>query len=582
MQYYTKQTFKIFWQHALKYKFSILLTVFFILICSTLQVVSPYYYKVFFDVLATTKDRTALVHTLLIILTIYLIEWIFWRASGFVNTYFQTSIMRDLAVTCFSYLHKHSFTFFNNNFVGSLVKKVNRFYRAFEGITDRILWDLLPILVNITIITAVLSRRSVYLGIAIIVWIFIYITINYLFATFKLKYDIERSEQDSKVTGILADSITNHANLKLFNGYKRENKYFYSESTRLTKMRRFTWNLSNIFDAIQGLFMVCLEVGIFYYAISLWQNGILTIGDFVLIQAYLLRIFLKLWDFGRVIRNFYENLADAEEMTEVLLTPHEIIDKKNAKKIKITNGAIEFKNVTFCYNKTRCVVEKLNLKIKPKEKIALVGPSGAGKTTLVKLLLRMHNVTGGDVLIDKQKVRDVTQESLWQNISMVPQDPILFHRSLLENIRYGKPEATDDQVFKAAKMANCHQFISEFPAGYETTVGERGVKLSGGERQRVAIARAILRSAPILVLDEATSSLDSESEHLIQDALDNLMKNKTVIVIAHRLSTIMKVDRIIVVDEGGIIEQGTHQELIKLNKGTYKKLWKIQAGGFVE
>ncbi|PIZ94618.1 MAG: hypothetical protein COX81_02975 [Candidatus Magasanikbacteria bacterium CG_4_10_14_0_2_um_filter_37_12] len=346
-------------------------------------------------------------------------------------------------------------------------------------------------------------------------------------------------------------------------------------------MRRFTWDLSSVFDAAQWLLMIALEIGLMVVAVKLWKIGILTIGDFVLIQAYIMRMFEKLWGFGRVVRDFYEHLADAEEMTEILDTPHEIVDSRRAKPLQIKKGKINFEGVYFSYHKTRQVISKFNLAIKPGEKIALVGPSGAGKTTVIKLLLRQHDVTRGKISIDDQLINQITLESLWSNISMVPQDPVLFHRTILENIRYGKPEASDEEVVFAAKVAHCHEFISEFSDQYNTYVGERGVKLSGGERQRVAIARAVLRNSPILVLDEATSSLDSESEHLIQDALDYLMQKKTVIVIAHRLSTIMKMDRIAVIARGQILEQGTHKELLRKKQGIYKKLWDRQVGGFV-
>ncbi len=581
MKYNTKLTFKIFWQHALKYKLAMIVIFLSVTTGAAFGVSTPYFYKKFFDALTNNGTKGDLLHVLFFIFLTMTGEWFFWRIAAFVNAYFQTKMMGDLAVTCFKYLHKHSFGFFNNNFVGSLVKRVNRFYRAFEGIADRFTWDLLPILTNIILIIIILAKRSVYLGLAIIVWIIIYCVINYLFTIYKLKYDVERSKWDSKVTGVLADTITNNSNIKLFVGYNREVKNFAGVTEKLNRLRKFTWDLSNIFEGFQVMFMIALEIGIFYIAINLWFKKALTIGDFVLIQSYILTIFMKLWDFGRVVRNFYENLADAEEMTEVLNTPHGITDVKNAKKLLVKEGGIKFNKVNFFYHQTRPVFENFNLNIIPREKIALVGPSGAGKTTIVKLLLRMHDVSQGEIVVDGQNIAKVTQESLWQNISMVPQDPILFHRSLLENIRYGKPDANDKEVFKAAKLAHCHEFISEFPDGYETKVGERGIKLSGGERQRVAIARAILRNAPILVLDEATSSLDSESESLIQDALDVLMKNKTVIVIAHRLSTIMKVDRILVVAAGGILEQGTHTELLAKKDGLYQKLWKIQAGGFI-
>jgi len=380
----------------------------------------------------------------------------------------------------------------------------------------------------------------------------------------------------------LADTITNHLNIKLFNAFKRETRGYANLNEEVRKLRFFTWTLDNVFEAGQTLLMIGLEIGIFYFAIDFWKQGFLTIGDFVLIQAYLLVIFRQVWNFGRTIRHIYQSLADAEDMTQILETPHEIVDIANAKKLKIETGKIEFKQVDFNYRQTRKVLNQFNLIIKPQEKIALVGPSGAGKSTIVRLLLRLHDINAGNIFIDNQNIAKVTQESLWSTISLVPQDPILFHRTLLENIRYGKSSASDKEVTKAAKLAHCHEFISQLPDKYNTYVGERGIKLSGGERQRVAIARAILRNAPILVLDEATSSLDSESEHYIQDALDSLMKQKTVIVIAHRLSTIMKMDRIIVIDKGGVIEEGTHQDLLTKPDGIYRKLWKIQAGGFID
>lgn len=301
-----------------------------------------------------------------------------------------------------------------------------------------------------------------------------------------------------------------------------------------------------------------------------------------MLQSYIIIIFQQIINLGKLIRETYQDLADAEEMTEILITPHEINDIPSAKKLKVAEGKIEFKNISFYYHKTRKILEKFNLNIAFRERIALIGPSGAGKTTVVKLLLRNHDLDGGKILIDGQDIARVTQESLWKNISLVPQDSILFHRTLLENIRYGRPDATMEEVVQAAKAAHCHEFISGLPKQYDTYVGERGVKLSGGERQRVTIARVILRNSPILVLDEATSSLDSESERLIQDAFEKLMKDKTVIVIAHRLSTIAKMDRIIFIDDGEIKESGTHEELLDVKNGQYRKLWELQACGFIK
>lgn len=586
MENYTKQTFRIFWQHARKYLPSFFIVSISIILLTATDIIIPLFYKDFFNTLAKAapaSDKVASLYQIIIkILIINLIGWAFGRLATFFNSHFQTRIMADLANTCFAYLHKHSINFFNNNFVGSLVKRVNRFSRSFEGIADSFHWEFLPIVVNITLIVIILAKDHLRLGLAVLVWVIVYCLINYFFSRYKLKYDIARSELDSKVTGVLADTITNHQNIKLFTGYEREKENFNTVNDKLRGVRLFAWNLGNIFDSVQVFLMIALEIGIFYYAINLYQQGLVTIGDFVLIQSYLFLIFNRLWNFGRVIRHYYEHLADAKEMTEILETPHEIFDSKNAKPLTIVKGQIEFKQVDFCFHKTRKVISDLNLIFQAKKRTALVGFSGAGKTTLVNLILRNYEINRGSILIDGQKISAVTLNSLWGNISLVPQDPILFHRTLMENIKYGCPNAADEEVFTAAKLANAHQFIAAFPEGYNTFVGERGIKLSSGERQRVAIARAILKNAPILILDEATASLDSESEKLIQDALENLMKDKTVIVIAHRLSTIMKMDRIVVLKGGQIMEQGTHQQLTNKPQGIYRRLWEKQIGGFIK
>lgn len=571
----------MYWQHAKNYKFLLIASVLAILFGDIFKILTPYLFKNFFDELTSSGDVHVLKFTLLLIVASTLAHWLFISIARVFNARFQIRVMRDIANTSFAFIHRHSFSFFNNNFVGSLVKKVNRFIYSFEGIADRVVWDFFPIALQLVMVVGVLSTRSIWIGAAILVWTIVFMAINVGFSQYKIKYDIQRSKLQTKTTGILADSITNHSNVKLLTGYEREKKRFANVFESLTKLQIFTWDLGTLFETIQWFLMIVLEMSIVYLSITLWQQGILTIGDFVLIQLYLTSLFDKLYGFGRIIRFLYQNLADAEEMTEIFEKPLEITEHRRAKELVADKGSIEFDKVNFSYHKTRRIMHAFNLTIKAGERVALVGPSGAGKSTIVKLLLRQHDVSRGQIRIDGQRIDRTTLESLWSAISLVPQDPILFHRTIMENIRYGKPDATDAEVIEAAKAANCHHFIDSFPEGYNTYVGERGVKLSGGERQRVAIARAILRNAPILILDEATASLDSESESLIQNALDTLMKGKTVIVVAHRLSTIMQSDRILVIDQGEIIEQGTHKKLLEKKDGQYKKLWELQAGGFL-
>ncbi len=584
----TKQTFSLYWQHVKNYKLLGLVMIISITIGFVLEVIIPLYYKKFFDTLTITNSlsradlASELIKIIVIILIINICSWTIFRAAVHANSRFQPKIMADLANTCFNYLQQHSHKFFINRFTGSLVRRVNRLVDSFEAIADRFYWDLFPTALKIVIILIVLTFTHPLFALIILIWAIVYIAISYGFALYKLKYDIQIAEHDSRVTGDLSDAISNNLNIKLFSALRKELFRFKRLTKKQQKLRTFNWDLNGYMEAFQHGIMVALEFLVFYFAIRLWLKGQITIGDFVLIQTYLLTIFMQLWDFSRIIRDIYRRLADAEEMTEILNTPYAVQDKPQAGELTVPAGQVVFKEVSFSYTKTRMVLKNFNLEIKPQEKVGIVGPSGAGKTTLANILLRLYDVQQGKILVDEQNIADVTQNSLRENISLVPQDPILFHRTLIENIRYGKPQATKAEIAKAAKAANCHDFINQLDQGYETYVGERGIKLSGGERQRVAIARAILKNAPILVLDEATSSLDSHSEMLIQDALEKLMTGKTTIVIAHRLSTLLKMDRIIVIDDQEIVETGTHKSLLKKPNGLYRKLWQLQAGGFIQ
>jgi ATP-binding cassette subfamily B protein len=553
---------------------------------TAIEVIIPVYFKKIIDIIAASGARElmfkAAVGVLIISAVLGFLRWALWRVAVLFDIRFVSQLIAELNNASFKALHRHSFLFFTNNFSGSLVKKVNYFSRAFEAISDNVFWNLLPLVVNMTMIVIILFTRNFGMGLGTLIWLLVFFVLNFFFSTWKYKFDVMETEAVSKTTAFLADTITNFSSLKLFNGYQREVKSFGKLTGEVRKKSQFAWSTEEWFNGTSSLLTVILQFGLLWLAVRLWSKNIFTPGDFVLVESYVIMIIGQSWQFGRMIRNFYRSFSDAEEMTEILMKTPDILDVPPAKELAVCGGRIEFKKVIFCYHETRKILDNFDLTVKPGEKIALIGPSGAGKTTVVKLLLRNFDLTGGHILIDGQDIARVTQESLWKSISLVPQDPVLFHRSLRENIRYGRPTASDAEVSKASQLAHCHEFIEDLPEGYDTFVGERGIKLSGGERQRVAIARAILRNAPILVLDEATSSLDSESEGFIQDALEKLMHDKTVIVIAHRLSTIRKMDRIIFIDDGKIKEEGTHEELEKKPDGFYRHLWELQAGGFMK
>lgn len=577
-------TIKVYWQHVKRYPWAISTLLFCLVAVNVVELVPSVLSKKFFDAFSNGQQGEELAATLVAILFLTVgvnaISWLLHRFTAAINNFLQPQVIADLEQTAFSHLLSHSYRFFTDNFAGSLVKKIHRFGRAFERLMDQFTWKLISIGVAVVGTIVIFYLRSPLFAGILCIWAVLFVIANIFVAKWKLKYDLIRAQLDTESSGVLADAVGNAVTIQQFVGNKFEAARFAEVNTRWRKMATFTWNLGGVNDAVQGGFMLILNAVAMYIAIHLYVLGKITLGDFALIQSALIGLFMRLWDFGRVIRDIYEGFADAKEMVDVLELPFELVDKKGAKKLLVKKGEIAFKNVTFGYSASKPILRDLTIDIKPREKVAFIGPSGAGKSTVIKLLMRFFDVTKGVIAIDGQDISKVTQESLRTLVSLVPQDSLLFHRTIMENIRYGRRDATDKEVIAASKKAHCHEFISELAHGYDTKVGERGVKLSGGERQRVAIARAILKNSPILVLDEATSSLDSESESLIQDALHELMKSKTVIVIAHRLSTIMQMDRIVVIEKGAVVDAGTHEELIE-HEGTYKKLWSIQAGGFL-
>lgn len=586
MKNISKYSLRFFLKHIGRFKWLFAIMVISIVIGTIMEVITPIYYKQIFDLFVETGvDKSSLVAQMFeyvkVIAALMVVMFISWRINEFSSNYLQSKAMRNIANECFEYLNHHSYRFFSDHFSGSLVRKVGRLMWAFNKFMDKIYWDFTTVIVRVIAILAVVFWFSPLLAWILLGWIVIFAIATLLFARWKFPSEVYASKRDSMLSGNLADVITNTVNVKLFTAHEAELKSFGKNTEEWKRARKRAWDLGSYFNAGQGFFMLALEIVIVVLTIKLWEQDLVTIGFLFLIQGYVLGLFYRLWDLKWMIQGIFDAFADAKEMMDILHTPHEIVDVPGAGKLEVIEGKIEFRKVRFGYLPEQPVLKNFNITIQPGEKIALVGHSGEGKSTITTLLMRLFDIQKGEIFIDDQNIAEVTLKSLRGNISLVPQDPLLFHRSLIENIRYGKPKASKGEVIKAAKLANCHEFISKLKKGYRTMVGERGIKLSGGERQRVAIARAILEDSPVVILDEATSSLDSHSEKMIQQALHRLLKGKTAIIIAHRLSTIMESDRILVVRKGKVVEQGTHRSLLRRRKGIYRHLWEIQAGGFI-
>lgn len=573
---------KYYWQVIRHFKVSFFAVIFTTIISSALDIYIPFQYLKLWNILNENNFNlyADAKYIIFFVLALNGVRWLLRRISGFSLSYFESSVMTGLRQQGFSHMLGNSYSFFVNNFAGSLTQKINKYARAFEKFTDKMIMDGLPLVVRgigvVVAIYTLLPKYAYILGIFCI----IFLITALIYTKLKLKYDIKAALADTKTTGALSDSISNHSTVQAFTGHLYEKEKVGGVLEEQKKAVVFNWFLWEGLGSIQSLYSFLIEFIIFYVAIGDWFTSTITLPFIILLQSYLNRLIDSLWSFAGIVRSFYDSFADAQEMALILDKPYEIVDQIEGKLDK-SKGEVVFEKVTYVYkNNENKVLDNFSLTIRAGQKIAIVGFSGAGKTTFVRLLMRLFDLPNGKIKIDDVDISKISQDNLRENIAFVPQDPILFHRTLMENIRYGKRDARDEEVLEAASMAHCDEFIDKLPQKYETYVGERGVKLSGGERQRVAIARAILKDAPILILDEATSSLDSHSESLIQDALLKLIKGKTTIVIAHRLSTIKQMDRIIVLEKGKIAEDGTHEELLNKESGLYKKLWDLQAGGF--
>lgn len=489
----------------------------------------------------------------------------------------------DLTKLAVTNLLGHSYQFFSNKRVGTLAGDAMGFakaYKAFFDISFMTLNSLAVGLIAGLIVIAVMAP-ILLLPLSLLLTALTILSIRSLKQ--RAPYRNERKKRTSKLTGIIADIMGNQLLTKVFAREIYEEEQVLRDREQIEQVAYKEIRLVKRDVMYRQIAVYAFQFVTLFVIVWLVSRGAISVAALVFIVTYIMRVTDSMFSISALIRQLEQVFLDAAPMIKILDKAHDIVDQPDAKKLVVTRGAITCKDVTFSYEDatTDSVFRNLQLVIPAGQRVGLAGPSGGGKTTLTKLLLRFADIDSGSIAIDDQDIRRVTQKSLREAISYVPQEPLLFHRALRENIAYGCPEASDEEIINATKQAHAWEFIDKLPNGLDTIVGERGVKLSGGQRQRIAIARAILKDAPILILDEATSALDSESEQLIQSALENLMQNRTSIVIAHRLSTIAKLDRIIVMDNGEIIEDGTHESL-RERGGMYAKLWRHQSGGFIE
>lgn len=584
-----QKVFSFYWRHARKYPraafglfFAVPLTIFVNIFVGTLILAS---------ILSRLSQGDFEAHNLwgsfgwqliAYAVTLFVGHWT-WRLVDKCMWHLEMNVQQDLAEEVFDKLLSQSADFHANNFVGSLVSQNSKLLGSYVRIADTTIYQVLPMVSTIILASIIMLPRAPLYSLFLIVLSVMFVFIAFASSKRTRNASARFAASESEQTGYLADALTNSMAVKSFASSQRERDAFHKVTTK-------THNLLQDFSRVQQRQFLALggstrsidAVAVFVAVLSVMTFHA-DIGTVFLILSYTAQVTSQLFSFGNnSLRNYSRAIGDTVGMVDTLALVPEILDPATPEPVKIKQGLVTFSNVQFTHNGSeKTLFKNFNLDIQPGEKVGLVGHSGSGKTTFTRLLLRFSDIQGGQIAIDGQNITSITQDDLRKHIAYVPQEPLLFHRTIQENIAYGQPGSENRAIVKVAKMAHADEFIRTLPQGYETLVGERGVKLSGGQRQRVAIARAMLKNAPILVLDEATSALDSESEVLIQDALWKLMEGRTAIVIAHRLSTIQKMDRIIVLDNGKIVEEGSHKDLLAKD-GEYAKLWAHQSGGFIE
>ena len=546
--------------------------------------VIPYALKMVIDAVEGNADKQNIFTVIKPAVILGSVAWItlilLIRLQNWWQAYVIPQFQADIRMTVLDYVTKHSYQYFCNKLTGNISNKITDLAVAMESFRYIITWNIIS--TAIVTVTAIIIMATINITFSLIITVWIIISMGIIIIKAKHVNNIAEINADhqSQLGGVFVDILSNIIPVKLFARQKYE-KVFAQEAQNTEKLSNKQLILATNAYRWWIDIPVTIMMGVLLYSlIHYWQQDKITTGDFVFVINSSFVIINQLWYFSQSLTELFRVVGTMRQALVLISHPFDIVDKPDAKELVVAAGKIEFKNVTFHYNKGTKIFNNKNIIIHSGEKVGLVGYSGSGKSSFVNLVLRFFDVESGVITVDNQNIEEVTQESLRHNISMIPQDTTLFHRTVFDNIRYGNQAATYDEVIEASKKAHCHEFITKLPEGYNTIVGEKGSVLSGGQRQRIAIARAMLENTKILILDEATSALDSMTEKLIQESLTLLMADRTTIVIAHRLSTLLDMDRILVFDSGKIVEDGTHAELLNQN-GHYAKLWASQIGGFL-
>lgn len=551
-----------------------------------LMVGIPYVLKLIIDTMTAHAPQSAEAEAQLTSLLILFIAAVVAlegskRLVGVLVGIFSGNLTAAVRVEMFNYVQQHSHHFFMNRFAGAVANKIVQTSSAVRDVSLNLLIEFIPLLAAFAYAAMLALPLNADFSLLFMVWLVVFLAFSLTMAPRVSRLVYQYADTRSRFTGHVVDVFTNMSSVRAHAHNDHELNGVHGTVDRLVKTyRKFHYTLEAL-HAGQGLMVIGLLVSAIWLCVDGWQQGVMSVGDVAFLLPTSMALAGMSHDLARRAVQFFEQYGTIKEGLEMVAIPHGVTDAEQAVATSVTDGAIHFDNVSFRYgNQGAQVFDGLDININPGQKVGIVGPSGAGKSTLVQLLLRFYDVDSGRIMVDGNDIRQMPQTTLRRHIALIPQDISLFHRSIMENIRYGRLDATDDEVIAAAKKAFCHDFIEDLPKGYQTIVGERGTRLSGGQRQRIAIARAILRGAPILILDEASSALDSAAESVIQQALADVMQGKTVLTVAHRLSTLRHMDRILVFNQGKVIEDGSHAELLALD-GMYARLWRMQSDGFI-